>query len=154
MSWPVSGSLMIEPTESETKSELDRFCDAMICIRQEIREIEEGKFDRVNNPLKRAPHTLNQIFASTWDRPYSRERAAFPAVRIFNYIIWLTNLSKCISSISSPLSWLTRNCGQVWDELMTSMAIKIWFALALLWKTTSRPTRSATARSRTSFLNG
>ena len=72
---------MIEPTESEPKAELDRFCDALICIREEIRDIEEGRMDRKRNPLKLAPHTLNQVFDSHWDRPYSREMAAFPAVR-------------------------------------------------------------------------
>ena len=71
---------MIEPTESEPKAELDRFCDAMIFIRQEIKEIEEGRMDRVVNPLKMAPHTLNQVFDSSWDRPYPREVGAFPAV--------------------------------------------------------------------------
>ena len=80
MSWPVSGALMLEPTESEPKSELDRYCDALIIIRQEIRDIEEGRIDKLNNPLKRSPHTLNQVFSSEWDRPYSREVAAFPAV--------------------------------------------------------------------------
>jgi len=58
---------------------LDRFCDALICIREEIRDIEEGRMDRKRNPLKLAPHTLNQVFDSHWDRPYSREMAAFPA---------------------------------------------------------------------------
>ena len=82
MSWPVAGALMIEPTESEPKAELDRFCDAMICIRQEIKDIEEGRIDKVRNPLKMAPHTLAQVFSSTWDRPYSREIGAFPAVII------------------------------------------------------------------------
>ena len=82
MSWPVSGALMIEPTESEPKAELDRFCDALICIREEIRDIEEGNIDRNLNPVKMAPHTLTQIFDSTWDRHYSREIAAFPAVII------------------------------------------------------------------------
>jgi glycine dehydrogenase len=81
MSWPVAGALMIEPTESEPKAELDRFCDALICMRQEIKDIEDGKMDRINNPLKMSPHTLNQVFASTWDRPYTREVAAFPAVK-------------------------------------------------------------------------
>ena len=80
MSWPVTGALMIEPTESEPKIEMDRFCDALICIREEIRDVEEGKMDRVRNPLKLAPHTLTQVFDSNWDRPYSREVAAFPAV--------------------------------------------------------------------------
>jgi glycine dehydrogenase len=78
MSWPVVGTLMIEPTESESKAELDRFCDAMIAIRQEIREIEQGQLDKENNPLKHAPHTISVATMETWDRPYSRERAVFP----------------------------------------------------------------------------
>ncbi|XP_078657533.1 glycine dehydrogenase (decarboxylating), mitochondrial-like isoform X7 [Branchiostoma floridae x Branchiostoma belcheri] len=78
MSWPVSGTLMVEPTESEDREELDRFCDALIQIRQEIREIEEGRMDRRNNPLKMAPHTLACVTHSEWNRPYSREQAAFP----------------------------------------------------------------------------
>ncbi|XP_076757036.1 glycine dehydrogenase (decarboxylating), mitochondrial [Xylocopa sonorina] len=79
MSWPVPGTLMIEPTESEDKKELDRFCNALISIRQEINDIESGKLDMVKNPLKLAPHTQEQVVSSTWDRPYSRELAAFPA---------------------------------------------------------------------------
>jgi glycine dehydrogenase len=79
MSWPVAGTMMIEPTESEDKAELDRFCDALISIRKEVGAIEEGKIDRLNNPIKRSPHTLQQIFSSVWDRPYTREEAAFPA---------------------------------------------------------------------------
>lgn len=79
VSWPVAGSLMIEPTESEDKDELDRFCQAMINIREEIRDIENGKADPENNILKKAPHTQKVICSSSWDRPYSRERAAFPA---------------------------------------------------------------------------
>jgi glycine cleavage system protein P-like pyridoxal-binding family len=71
----------IEPTESEPKAELDRYCDALICIRQEIRDIEEGRMDPKINPLKMAPHTLTQVFDSKWDRPYPREIGAFPAVR-------------------------------------------------------------------------
>ena len=78
VSFPVAGTLMIEPTESESKEELDRFCDAMIAIREEIREIEEGRADRENNLLTNAPHTLEQVIADDWDRPYPRERAAFP----------------------------------------------------------------------------
>ncbi len=77
-SFPVPGTLMIEPTESESKAELDRFCDAMIAIRGEIREVEEGRLDRKSNPLKHAPHTSAVIAGDGWDRPYSRERAAFP----------------------------------------------------------------------------
>lgn len=77
MSWPVAGTLMIEPTESETKAELDRFCDAMLSIREEARAIEEGRSDRKNNPLKNAPHTVEDLVGE-WDRPYSREVACFP----------------------------------------------------------------------------
>ncbi|XP_046675131.1 glycine dehydrogenase (decarboxylating), mitochondrial [Homalodisca vitripennis] len=79
MSWPVAGTLMIEPTESEDKQELDRFCQALISIRQEIQEIEEGRMDLRLNPLKMAPHTQAQVTATEWDRPYTREQAAFPA---------------------------------------------------------------------------
>jgi len=78
MSWPVPGTLMIEPTESESKAELDRFCDAMIAIRGEIRSIESGKADRERNALKGAPHTAQMIASDAWDRGYSREQAAFP----------------------------------------------------------------------------
>uniref|UniRef100_A0A671RVX1 glycine dehydrogenase (aminomethyl-transferring) n=1 Tax=Sinocyclocheilus anshuiensis TaxID=1608454 RepID=A0A671RVX1_9TELE len=78
MSWPVPGTLMIEPTESEDKSELDRFCDSLLAIRQEIADIEEGRMDSRVNPLKMAPHSLACITSTTWDRPYSREYAAFP----------------------------------------------------------------------------
>uniref|UniRef100_A0A672INQ1 glycine dehydrogenase (aminomethyl-transferring) n=1 Tax=Salarias fasciatus TaxID=181472 RepID=A0A672INQ1_SALFA len=78
MSWPVAGTLMIEPTESEDKAEMDRFCDALLGIRQEIADIEEGRMDSRINPLKMAPHSLACISSSTWDRPYSREYAAFP----------------------------------------------------------------------------
>jgi glycine dehydrogenase len=79
MSFPVAGTLMIEPTESESKAELDRLCDGLIAIRDEIRAIEEGRVDRKENPLKYAPHTLEDVTESGWDRPYSREQAAFPA---------------------------------------------------------------------------
>lgn len=75
---------MIEPTESEDKDELDRFCQALIIIREEIREIEEGRMDKNVNPLKMSPHTQFQVVNSTWNRPYSREQAAFPAVRNFD----------------------------------------------------------------------
>uniref|UniRef100_A0A3B3ZSA5 glycine dehydrogenase (aminomethyl-transferring) n=1 Tax=Periophthalmus magnuspinnatus TaxID=409849 RepID=A0A3B3ZSA5_9GOBI len=78
MSWPVAGTLMIEPTESEDKAEMDRFCDALLAIRQEIADIEEGRMDSRINPLKMSPHSLACITASNWDRPYSREFAAFP----------------------------------------------------------------------------
>lgn len=86
MSWPVAGTLMIEPTESETKAELDRFCDAMLAIREEIRDIEDGRIDRDNNPLKNAPHTMEDL-VKDWDRPYSREQGCFPpgAFRVDKY---------------------------------------------------------------------
>lgn len=86
MSWPVAGTLMIEPTESETKAEIDRFCDAMLAIREEARDIEEGRMDKTNNPLKNAPHTVEDLVGQ-WDRPYSREQACYPpgAFRVDKY---------------------------------------------------------------------
>ena len=78
MSWPVPGTLMFEPTESESKAELDRLCDAMIAIRGEIRAIEEGRMDRVDNPLKNAPHTAAAVTSDTWNHKYAREMAAYP----------------------------------------------------------------------------
>jgi glycine dehydrogenase len=78
VSWPVAGTIMVEPTESESQQELDRFCDAMIAIRSEIQEIETGKADLQNNLLKRAPHSAASLLTADWDRPYSRERAAYP----------------------------------------------------------------------------
>jgi glycine dehydrogenase len=86
MSWPVAGTLMIEPTESEPKPELDRFVDAMLSIRTEVRAIELGEMDRENNPLKNAPHTMEDLVRD-WDRPYSREQACFPpgAFRVDKY---------------------------------------------------------------------
>jgi glycine dehydrogenase len=77
MSFPVGGTLMVEPTESESKEELDRFCDAMIAIREEIRAIERGESDAHDNALKHAPHTA-EVIAGAWERSYSREQAAFP----------------------------------------------------------------------------
>ncbi|MBV2184227.1 MAG: aminomethyl-transferring glycine dehydrogenase [Rhizobium sp.] len=86
MSWPVAGTLMIEPTESETKAEIDRFCDAMLAIREEARDIEEGRMDKDDNPLKNAPHTVEDLVGE-WTRPYSREQACFPpgAFRVDKY---------------------------------------------------------------------
>ncbi|MDH5265883.1 MAG: aminomethyl-transferring glycine dehydrogenase, partial [Betaproteobacteria bacterium] len=78
MSFPVPGTLMVEPTESESKAELDRFCEAMIAIREEIRAVEEGRLDREDNPLKNAPHTAAAVLADDWRHPYPRELAAFP----------------------------------------------------------------------------
>ncbi len=78
MSWPVAGTLMVEPTESENKAELDRFCDAMLAIRDEIRAIETGEADAENNPLKHAPHTVEDLVGA-WERPYTREMGCYPA---------------------------------------------------------------------------
>ncbi|MBA84534.1 MAG: glycine dehydrogenase (aminomethyl-transferring) [Rhodobacteraceae bacterium] len=86
MSWPVAGTLMVEPTESETKAELDRFCDAMLAIRAEIDDVASGKLDAENNPLKRAPHTVEDLVGE-WNRPYSREQGCYPpgAFRVDKY---------------------------------------------------------------------
>ncbi len=88
MAWPVPGTLMIEPTESEPKHELDRFCDALIAIRQEIRAIEEGRADREDNVLKHAPHTMAAVSANDWPHVYSREEAAFPAPWLRDAKFW------------------------------------------------------------------
>ena len=88
MSWPVAGTLMIEPTESEPKPELDRFCDAMLAIAEEIAEIERGEADQEDNVLKHAPHTAQVVTSDTWDRPYSRQRAAYPARWISERKFW------------------------------------------------------------------
>jgi glycine dehydrogenase len=88
MSWPVPGTMMVEPTESETKAELDRFCDAMISIYGEIRAIETGEADREDNVLKRSPHTAQDLLADHWDRSYSRESAAYPAPWTREHKFW------------------------------------------------------------------
>ncbi len=88
LSWPVAGTLMVEPTESESQYELDRFCDAMIAIHAEMTAVETGAVDAKNNLLKNAPHTADQIASDAWNRPYSREQAAFPARDLHNYKFW------------------------------------------------------------------
>ncbi len=88
MSWPVPGTLMIEPTESEPKAELDRFIDAMIQIRKEIEKVETQKIDAANNPLVNSPHTAHVLTASEWNHPYSREEAAFPLAWVRQNKIW------------------------------------------------------------------
>ncbi|HNU51929.1 MAG TPA: aminomethyl-transferring glycine dehydrogenase [Verrucomicrobiota bacterium] len=88
LSWPVAGTLMVEPTESESKEELDRFCDAMIAIHAEIQAIETGRMDRLNNPLKNAPHTADMIADDAWDRPYGRRQAAFPTAHQHQFKFW------------------------------------------------------------------
>lgn len=90
VSFPVAGTLMIEPTESETKAELDKFCDALLSIREEIREIEEGKADRIENVLKNAPHTAAMVLTGEWTMPYSREKAVFPIAYVKEGKFWPT----------------------------------------------------------------
>ncbi len=90
VSWPVAGTLMIEPTESEPKAELDRLCEALISIRAEIQAVIDGSLDPQNNPLKNAPHTAAVVMADAWDRPYSREQAAYPAPWLRDHKFWPT----------------------------------------------------------------
>lgn len=87
MSFPVAGTLMIEPTESESKEELDRFCDAMIAIREEIRAVENGTLDKDDNPLKNAPHTAAELVGE-WSHPYSREQAVYPVASLIESKYW------------------------------------------------------------------
>jgi glycine dehydrogenase len=88
MSWPVAGTIMVEPTESESKGELDSFCDAMISIYNEIKEIENGTADRENNVLKNAPHTALEVAKSEWNHSYSREKAAYPIEYLKDMKFW------------------------------------------------------------------
>jgi glycine dehydrogenase len=88
VSFPVAGTLMVEPTESEPKHELDRFCDAMIAIRYEIDDVEKGLSDRQNNPLKNAPHTAAVVTGNEWDKPYTRQKAAFPLQYVAEHKFW------------------------------------------------------------------
>jgi glycine dehydrogenase len=88
VSWPVAGTIMVEPTESESKAELDRFCDALIAIRQEIAEIEAGKMDAEDNLLKNAPHTAASLIVGEWTHSYSREQAAYPALWTREHKFW------------------------------------------------------------------
>ena len=90
MSWPVAGTIMVEPTESEDKAELDRFCDAMLLIRREIQDIADGKVAAEDSPLRHAPHTLAAVTADAWDRGYSRDEAAFPAPWVRHNKFWPT----------------------------------------------------------------
>ena len=88
VAFPVVNTLMVEPTESEGKSELDRFCEAMISIRQEIKEIENGQYDKTDNVIKNAPHTCNLITNDVWLKPYSRQKAAFPLEWVSKNKFW------------------------------------------------------------------
>lgn len=88
VSFPVAGTLMVEPTESESKEELDRFCDTMLMIAEEIREIQSGAADSKNNVLKNSPHTIREISSNDWSHPYSREKAALPAAWLKHKKFW------------------------------------------------------------------
>lgn len=88
VAFPVVNTLMVEPTESESKAELDRFCEAMIAIRNEIREIEEGKFDKADNVIKNAPHTCKLVVSDNWSKPYSRQKAAYPLTWVRDNKFW------------------------------------------------------------------
>ncbi|TYQ25060.1 aminomethyl-transferring glycine dehydrogenase [Pseudanabaena sp. UWO310] len=88
MSWPVAGTMMIEPTESESKAELDRFCEAMIAIKQEVKAISIGDLDKLDNPLKNAPHTAESLLADQWAHPYTRQQAAYPAPWLKEHKFW------------------------------------------------------------------
>jgi glycine dehydrogenase len=102
MSFPVVGTLMVEPTESESRAELDRFCEAMISIRQEIRDVEEGRVKAEESPLRRAPHTAGAVTAADWGRPYSREQAVFPLAWVREAKFW-----PAVGRIDNP--WGDRN---------------------------------------------
>lgn len=97
LSFPVPGTIMVEPTESESKDELDRFCDAMASIRAELDKIDSGEFDKENNPLKLAPHTQQDVVDATWDRPYTREQAVFPLAYVAERKFWPT-----INRVNNP----------------------------------------------------
>lgn len=88
LSFPVAGTLMVEPTESESKFELDRFCEAMIAIHAEMTAVEKGAMDKLNNPLKNAPHTATSLCATEWNHPYTREQAAFPTPAQREFKFW------------------------------------------------------------------
>jgi len=88
ISFPVPGTMMIEPTESESKEELDRFCEALIAIHGEMERVASGEWPRDNNPLKNAPHTASSVTADAWDRPYSRSLAAYPMSWLREHKFW------------------------------------------------------------------
>ena len=88
MSWPVPGTMMIEPTESESLSEINRFCEALIKIKEEINKVKNGEFDKIDNPLKNAPHTHVELVANEWKHKYDRETAAYPSAILKSYKYW------------------------------------------------------------------
>ena len=88
MSWPVPGTMMIEPTESESFSEINRFCDSLVKIKEEINKVKSGEFDKDDNPLKNAPHTHVELAANEWKHKYDRESAAYPSAILKSYKYW------------------------------------------------------------------
>ena len=124
MSFPVPGTLMIEPTESESKAELDRFCDAMIAIRNEIAEIEKGRWKVEASPLRHAPHTVHDIADDAWSRAYSRAEGCFPGRHLAHRQILVSR----------------------WAASTTSMATAIWCARARRWRITRKPRSEARRR--------
>ena len=88
MSWPVQGTIMIEPTESESLSEIERFCGTLIKIKEEINKVKSGEFDKIDNPLKNAPHTHTELAANEWKHKYDRESAAYPSAILRSYKYW------------------------------------------------------------------
>ena len=88
MSWPVPGTMMIEPTESESLSEINRFCETLIKIKEEIDKVKNGEFDKIDNPLKNAPHTHVELTANEWKHKYDRDSAAYPSVALKSYKYW------------------------------------------------------------------
>ncbi len=119
MSWPVANTLMIEPTESEGKAEMDRFCDALIEIRKEIREVEDGHQPRDTNLLKMAPHTVADIISKDWNRPYDRERAAYPLPWLREKKFWPSVTRLDDSRLLGSLSWMLTDFCQLM-EIRTS----------------------------------
>ena len=114
VSWPVPGTIMVEPTESESKEELDRFCEALIAIRQEIEEIEAGKADSQDNVLKNAPHTAESLMSSEWNHPYTREQAAYPAPWTREHKFW-----PCVGRIDNAFGDRNLVCSCIGMEAYT-----------------------------------
>jgi glycine dehydrogenase len=119
VSFPVAGTMMIEPTESESKDELDRFCDALISIRKEIQDIIDGKADRVDNVLKNAPHTAEEVTADSWTHPYSREQAAYPLSYLRGHKVW-----PAVARIDNPYGDRNLICACPPIEAYEEVAIK------------------------------
>jgi len=121
MSWPVANTLMIEPTESEDKEELDRFINALISIREEIRAVEEGKTPKEGNVLKMSPHTQKDLIVGEWNRPYTREQAAYPLPWLKEKKFWPT-VTRLDDGMPEPLPVLTQTNILQHTEISTSSA--------------------------------